>query len=139
MFVSRNVIKYLIDLNPKFSFIKIKTNNSVSVKEIYAIQNDDEMNLIWQNMLQNVQDITKFANEHYNRKKRTEEEIREYRRIFYNNYYKNNLEYKLYKRNYTRERDTVITKLKKQNKLLTEENEKIKQVINNVSEIIKVN
>jgi len=126
MIVSKHIFKYMQKQNPKFGeVIKINNNNKISCMDLEKIYNDEELNKIWLNTMNNLEKII----EEVIPKRKTREDIKEYRKNYYKNYYKNNEVYRSEKSYVAKERRTKI-------KILQEENEKLKNMINSFNENI---
>jgi len=126
MFISKYVHKYLIEQNERFKEIKINNQSLIYKKYIDMIEKDEELNIIWKNTINNLEEITKLAKEKYLKYKNKE---KEYNREYCLNFYHTHPEYK--------EKQRILKRKQKENyNKLKEENEKLKNVINNINENI---
>ena len=119
--ISQYLYKYLCDMNPKFKeLVKINSTNLIYKKYMDEIYKDDELKKLWLETLANINEITEMAKIKYKKKPKN---FKEYRRVYYNNLYKNNDEYRESKLQYHRNRYKLTNDLKK-------ENEELKNKIN---------
>lgn len=125
MFISKFVYKYLCEINPKFQqVIKLNNQNLICKKYIEEMNKDEELKQIFENVKNNIEEITKVAKEKYLKYKNKE---KEYNREYCLKFYHSHPEYKEKQNQYKKQQRLKIKKLK-------EENEKLKNVINNINE-----
>jgi len=125
MRVSKHIFKYMQKQNPKFGEV-IKINGSkISCMDLEKIYNDEELNKIWLDTISNLEKIV----DEVIPKRKTRQDIKEYRRNYYRNYYQTNEVYRSKKSYADKEKRTKI-------KILQEENEKLKNIINSIDENI---
>jgi len=126
MRVSKHIFKYMQKQNPKFGeVIKISSTSVISCTDLEKIYKDEELNKIWLDTINNLEKII----DEVIPKRKTREDIKEYRRNYYRNYYQTNEIYRSNRSYADKEKRTKI-------KILQEENEKLKNIINSIDENI---
>ncbi len=134
MIVSRHIFKYMQKQNPKFGdVIKINNHNKISCVDLEKIYKDEELNKIWLNTINNLEKII----EEVIPKRKTKEDIKEYRRIYSKKYYNSNEMYREVKNNKDKQRKTKIKTLQEENDILqckiSHVSDKLKNVLKDIN------
>jgi hypothetical protein len=146
MLVSKYIYKYLCEQCEKFKNIPIDNHNVIYKRHLKTIDEDEEMKTIFYNVCNNLQEINEMAKKKYIKKYDDNFKQNEKRKAneYSNKYYHTNENYRNKRKEKYEQNKEIISKIRKQKyeekkkmiEKLKQDNDKLKNVINNINENI---